>query len=131
MYGKRHKKKRHPAHFVFVPSVFRKKFPTAEFFEDIGRNFLLGRRKKIAKCLMGTFTCRSNFLYGSHLRRFCHYLHREASMQDITVARIQSKCNVLRESLSVDSQIIPCATLKRRWSWVIFAYLCPNLAQDL
>jgi hypothetical protein len=30
---------------------------------DIGRNFLLGSGKKIAKCLMRTFTCRSTFLY--------------------------------------------------------------------
>jgi hypothetical protein len=30
---------------------------------DIGRNFLLGNRKKIAKFLMSTFTCRSTFLY--------------------------------------------------------------------
>jgi hypothetical protein len=45
-------------------------------------------------------------------------------MQDVSVARLQStrvslpsppsfKCNVLRESLSVDSQNIPCATLKK------------------
>jgi hypothetical protein len=34
-----------------------------------------------------------------------------------------SKCNVLCESLSVDSQNIPCATLKRRGSWVISVYL--------
>ncbi len=52
-------------------------------------------------------------------------LRTEASMQDVTVARLQRvqeyrlpsppsfKCNVLRESLSVDSQNIPCATLKR------------------
>ncbi len=33
------------------------------------------------------------------------------------------KCNVLRESLSEDSQNIPCATLKERGSWVIFKYL--------
>jgi hypothetical protein len=32
---------------------------------DIGRNSLLGYRKKIAKFLMRTFTCRSTFLYGS------------------------------------------------------------------
>jgi hypothetical protein len=55
-------------------------------------------------------------------------------MQDNTVARPQStrvqtslypsfKCNVLRESLSVDSPNIPCATLKRRRSWVISVYL--------
>ncbi len=37
------------------------------------------------------------------------------------------KCNVLRESLSVDSQNIPCATLKRRGSWVIFIYFCACL----
>jgi hypothetical protein len=30
---------------------------------DIGRNFLLGNRKKIAKFLMRTFACRSTFLY--------------------------------------------------------------------
>jgi hypothetical protein len=30
-----------------------------------------------------------------------------------------SKCYLLRESLSVDSQNIPCATLKRRGWWVI------------
>ncbi len=29
------------------------------------------------------------------------------------------KCNVLCESLSVDSHIIPCAKLKRRGSWAI------------
>jgi hypothetical protein len=32
---------------------------------DIGRNCLLGNRKKIAKFLMRTFTCRSTFLYGT------------------------------------------------------------------
>ena len=31
---------------------------------DIGRNCLLGNRKKIAKFLMRTFTCRSTFLFG-------------------------------------------------------------------
>jgi hypothetical protein len=30
---------------------------------DIGRNSLLENRKKIAKFLMRTFTCRSTFLY--------------------------------------------------------------------
>jgi hypothetical protein len=31
---------------------------------DIGRNCLLGNRKKIAKFLMRTFACRSTFLFG-------------------------------------------------------------------
>jgi hypothetical protein len=35
--------------------------------------------------------------------------------------------NVLSESLSVDSQNIPCATLKKRGSWVICVYLCFSL----
>ncbi len=34
-------------------------------------------------------------------------------------SRPSFKCNVLRESLSVDSQNIPCATLNRRGSWVL------------
>jgi hypothetical protein len=61
-------------------------------------------------------------------------IRTERSMQDLTVARLQStrvqtplspsfKCNVLRESLSEGSQNIPCATLKRRGSYVISVYL--------
>jgi hypothetical protein len=61
--GKDIRKKRHLAAFVFVPSIFGQNVPTAEFLNDFGRNFLLGNRKKIAKCLMRTFTCRSTFLY--------------------------------------------------------------------
>ncbi len=34
--------------------------------DDIGRDSLLGHRKKIAKFLMRTFSCRSTFLYGGH-----------------------------------------------------------------
>jgi hypothetical protein len=61
------RKKRHLAAFVFVPSVFGEKFPNSCILNDIGRNFLLKNRKKIAKCLKGT--CRSTFLYGSGLGR--------------------------------------------------------------
>ncbi len=35
-----------------------------KLLNDIGRNSLLGNRKKIAKFLMQTSTCRSTFLYG-------------------------------------------------------------------
>ncbi len=35
----------------------------SSIFSYIGRNCLLGNKKKIAKFLMGTFTCRSTFLY--------------------------------------------------------------------
>ncbi len=63
--------------------------------------------------------------------RYFVNIRTEASMQDVTVARQQEyklpspptfKYNVLRESLSVDSQNIPCATLKRKVSWVIAVY---------
>ena len=56
----------------------------------------------------------------------------EGSMQDVTVANLQKttvqtplssppsiKCNVLRESLSEDSQNVPCATLKRRRTRIV------------
>ncbi len=57
-------------------------------------------------------------------------IRTEGSIQDVTVAKLQStrvrlpsppffKCNLLRESHSVDSQNIPCATLKRKGSWLI------------
>jgi hypothetical protein len=61
--GKDIRKKRHLAVFVFVPSVLGRSFQQLNFENDIGRNFLLRNRKKIAKCLKRTFTCRSNFLY--------------------------------------------------------------------
>jgi hypothetical protein len=61
--GKRHQKKEISS--CFVPSVFGEKFPTAQFWNYIGRNFLLGSRKKKTKCSMRTFTCRSTFLHGS------------------------------------------------------------------
>jgi hypothetical protein len=53
------------AFFFVLFFVFGEKFPPADFLNDIGKNFLLGSRKKIAKCLMRTFTCRSTFLYGN------------------------------------------------------------------
>jgi len=43
----------------------------AEEPNDISRNFLLGNRKKIAKFLMRTFTCRSTFLYGRFHKVYC------------------------------------------------------------
>jgi hypothetical protein len=75
----------------------------------------------------------------SRLRGFCHYPHRgvDTGRRNCETTEYKStdslsppsfKCNVLRESLSVDSQNIPCATLKRRESWVISVcmYLCPD-----
>ncbi len=44
--------------------TMRSKHASSKNLNDIGRNSLLGNRKKIAKFLMRTFTCRSTFLYG-------------------------------------------------------------------
>ncbi len=44
--------------------TMRSKHASSKILNDIGRNSLLGNRKKIAKFLMMTFTCRSTFLYG-------------------------------------------------------------------
>jgi hypothetical protein len=48
--------------------TMRSKHASSEILNDIGRNSLLGNRKKVAKFLMRTFTCRSTFLYGNHAR---------------------------------------------------------------
>jgi hypothetical protein len=49
--GKDIRKKRHLAAFVFVPSVFWGEVSNSWILNDIGRNFLVGIRKKMAKCL--------------------------------------------------------------------------------
>ncbi len=58
-------------------------------------------------------------------------------MQNTTAARVKekrlytppsSKCNVLCESLSEDSQNIPCATLRRR-GVVVVIYLWSSYSQ--
>jgi hypothetical protein len=53
---------------------------------NIGRNSLLGKRKKIAKFLMRTFTYRSTFLY---VNRACstHGLSRNAQLQPTVSCR--------------------------------------------
>ncbi len=65
-------------------------------------------------------------------------LRTEGSMQDIVVASLQRtrvqiplslssiKCNVLRESLSVESQNIPCETLREGGT----GYLCISLSKE-
>ncbi len=45
--------------------TIRSKHTSSKILNDIGRNSLLGNRKKIAKFLMRTFTCLSTFLYGT------------------------------------------------------------------
>ncbi len=69
-----------------------------------------------------------------NISRFCYYPHRVVDVgrhscktteykSTDSISPPSFKCNVLRESLSVDCQIIPCATLKRRWSWIVSLYI--------
>jgi len=60
---------------------------------------------------------------GSTFRKFCHCPQRGVDAGRVSCKTTEYKCNELRESRSVDSQNIPCATLKRRGSWVISIYL--------
>ncbi len=58
-----------PSCFCPVGSFcFWEEVSNSRILNDIGRNSLLANRKKIAKFLMRTFTCRSTFLY---VRRNC------------------------------------------------------------
>jgi hypothetical protein len=60
---KRHQKKKTSSCFCICSFCFWGEVSNSWIWNDIGRNFLLGNRKKIAKCLMRAFTCRSTFLY--------------------------------------------------------------------
>ncbi len=62
--GKRHQNKETSGCFCLSSFCFWGEVSNSWILNDIGRNFLLGNGKKIAKCLMRTFTCRSTFLYG-------------------------------------------------------------------
>ncbi len=61
--GKRHQRRESSTCFCLCSFCFWKEVSSSWILNDIGRNFLLGSRKKIAKCLMRTFTCRSTFLF--------------------------------------------------------------------
>ncbi len=57
-------------------------------FSAVGRNCLLGNRKKVAKFLMRTFTCRSTFLHASMVPFFCHsWLARLSIYDHLTIQR--------------------------------------------
>ncbi len=54
-----------PSCFCVCSFCFWGEVSSSWILNDIGRNSLLGNRKKITKFLMRTFTCRSTFLYGA------------------------------------------------------------------
>ncbi len=66
---KRHQKKETTSCFCICSFCFWGEVFNSWILNDIGRNFLLGNRKKIAKSLMRTFTCRSTFLYVLNWRK--------------------------------------------------------------
>ncbi len=61
--GKRHQKKETSSCFCLCSICFWGKVSNSGILNDIDRNFLLENTKKIAKCLMRTFTGCSTFLY--------------------------------------------------------------------
>ncbi len=65
MYRKGKDKKRYlAACFCLCSFCFWREVSNSWILNDIGKNLLLESRKKIAKCIMRTFTCSSTFLYG-------------------------------------------------------------------
>jgi hypothetical protein len=68
--GKRHQKKETSSFFCLCSFCFGKKFPTAEFGMISTETSCWEIERKIAKCLMRTFTCRSTFLYVWQTHRF-------------------------------------------------------------
>ncbi len=62
--GKRCQKKETSCCLCLCSFCFWGEVSNSWILNDIGRHFMLGNRKKIAKCLMRTSTCRSTFLYG-------------------------------------------------------------------
>ncbi len=51
---------------VFVPSGFGENIPTAEFGMVSAETACWDIKRKLAKFLISTFTCRSTFHYGGH-----------------------------------------------------------------
>ncbi len=61
----------YPNCFFLCSFCFWGKYSYNRIWNYVSRNCLLGHRKKIAKFLTRTFTCRSTFLYGPSYRRMC------------------------------------------------------------
>ncbi len=61
--GERHQKKGTSSCFCLCSFCFWGEVSHSWISSDMGENFLLGNRKKIAKFLMRTFACHSTFLY--------------------------------------------------------------------
>ncbi len=62
--------------------TMRSKHASSKILNDIGRKSLLGNRKKIAKFLMRTFTCRSTFLYAYNV--LIIFVHNKKSSKKMT-----------------------------------------------
>ena len=75
--------------------TMRSKQASSKILNDIGRNSLLGNKKKIAKFLMRTLTCRSTFLNAMGI--LCRKLTlpggriRKSSCKISTLCRISAK----------------------------------------
>jgi hypothetical protein len=68
---------------------------------DLGRNSLLGKRKKIAKFLMRTFTYRSTFLYGCDSAQLSDIILKKVNSSYCAVACVLYSISILGFLISV------------------------------
>ncbi len=117
------------------PSVFiGRNFPQLNL-NDIGRNCLLGNRKKIAKFLRRTFTCRSTFLYAwgvLYATVVRMTLHRGARpkvshrWQDLRLNTYTYTAWARSEALqyNLSKKHVDC---ERKTPWISYIFLCCTL----
>jgi hypothetical protein len=90
--------------------------------DDLGRNSLLGKSKKIAKFLMRTFTCRSTFLYGAGIEGLFSRLHHSRPTASPSASRplkhIFYCCQMERAIFSLKDGVLretPCVSQRREF----------------
>ncbi len=79
---------------------------------DLGRNSLPGKRKKIAKFLMRTFTYRSTFLYGFYLGLYLIRRDKTCHSWDIEVKHQLDGCDYLTHRVG---RVLSFFSRRRNW----------------
>ncbi len=96
---------------------------------NIGRNSLLGKRKKIAKFLMRTLTYRSTFLYGRKSMYISQWLSREAPARAAIVVDFWKKYFAINSGWpKAELSFFPWLLLFKYWPGGsdLSASICPS-----